>query len=350
VKIVVVGASGNIGTALLRRLSTRPGEHSLTAVARRIPERVEPYAAARWERIDISDPAATQQLTYLFDGVDAVVHLAWQIQPSHDAAMLRRVNREGSERVVRAALGAGVPHLVALSSVGAYSPADSAARVDESWPTGGVWGASYSTDKAAVERMLDWAESEHPYLLVTRFRPALVFQRAAASEILRNFVGPIVPPAVFRGLLNGSLPALPLPRGLSFQCVHADDVAQGIERALQDRAGGAFNLAAEPVITRQRLAETLRSKPLAVHPGLFKTLVAGSWRTRLQPTAPGWIDMALAVPLVETTRARIDLGWEPARDAETTLRELLEAMAHGDGTSSPALRPRTRRSEPLPAA
>jgi UDP-glucose 4-epimerase len=349
VKIVVVGGSGNIGTAVLRRLSAVRGEHALSATARRIPNPAAPYDAARWERIDVSDPASTQEMTYLFDGADAVVHLAWQVQPSHDTAALRRANREGSERVVRAAMGAGVPHLVYLSSVGAYSPAEGAARVDESWPTGGVWGSSYSADKAAVERTLDWAEGDHPYLLVTRLRPALVFQRDAASEILRYFVGSLVPSAVFRGLLKGSVPVLPLPKGLSFQCVHADDVAQAVELAIRERAGGAFNLAAEPVLTRQRLAEMLQSRPVTLSPGLLRTVVAGSWRTRLQPTSPGWVDMGLALPLLETTRARTDLGWEPEHDAVATLRELIDAMAHGDGTSSPALRPRSRRGEPAGA-
>lgn len=344
-KIVVVGGSGNIGTAVLRRLSAERGEHALAAAARRIPEPTAPYDAARWERIDISDPASSQELTYLFDGVDVVVHLAWQIQPSHDAAALQRTNRAGSERVVRAALGAGVPHLVYLSSVGAYSPAEGAARVDEGWPTGGVWGSAYSADKAAVERTLDWAESDHPYLMVTRLRPALVFQRDAASEILRYFIGSLVPPAVFRGLLKGSVPVLPLPKGLSFQCVHADDVAQAVDLAIRGRVGGAFNLAAEPVLTRQRLAEMLQSRPVAVSPGLLRTVVAGSWRTRLQPTSPGWVDMGLALPLLETTRARTELGWEPDHDAVTTLRELIDAMAQGDGASSPALRPRSRRTE-----
>lgn len=348
-KIVVVGGSGNIGTALLRRLSARRGEHTVTASARRIPESAAPYDAARWERIDVSEPASLQQMTHLFDGVDAVVHLAWQVQPSHDPTALHRANREGSERVVRAVMGAGVPHLVYLSSAGAYSPAEGATRVDESWPTGGVWGSSFSAHKAAVERMLDRAETDHPYLLVTRLRPALVFQRAAASEILRYFVGALVPPAVFRGLLRGSMPVLPLPTGLSFQCVHADDVAQAVELAIKERAGGPFNLAAEPVITRRGLAELLRCRPVTVNPSLLRTMVAGSWRTRLQPTSPGWVDLGLALPLLETTRARIDLGWEPEHDAVATLRELIDAMAHGDGTPSPALRPRSHRPEPARA-
>jgi UDP-glucose 4-epimerase len=350
VKIVVVGGSGNIGTALLRRLSAEQGAHELLAAARRTPASKEPYDAARWVRLDVSDPASTQEMTYLFDGADAVVHLAWQIQPSHDRTALWRTNRDGSEHVVRAVLEAGVPHLVYLSSVGAYSPADSATRVDESWPTGGIWGSSYSEDKAAVERMLDRHEREHPYLLVTRFRPALVFQRDAASEITRYFTGSIVPPALFRGLLRGALPALPLPKGFALQCVHADDVAQAIERALVERVGGAFNLAAEPVLTRQRLGEMLHSRPVTVNRALFKTVVAGSWHTRLQPTSPGWVDLELAVPLLQTERARTELGWEPQHDAEETLRELLKAMAHGDGTSSPALRPRWRgRPERVPA-
>ena len=44
-----------------------------------------------------------------FTGADAVVHLAWQIQPSRDRAQMRRTNIDGTRAVVIAARRAGVP-------------------------------------------------------------------------------------------------------------------------------------------------------------------------------------------------------------------------------------------------
>ncbi len=119
------------------------------------------------------------------------------------------MNLTGSENVVRAALAAGVPHLVHLSSVGAYAyhPVDDA-RVDESWPADGISPSQYSREKAAVESHLDTVERDHPELLVTRVRPALVFQRDAGSEIARYFLGAFVPTRLLRRV---PLPVLPLP-------------------------------------------------------------------------------------------------------------------------------------------
>ena len=134
--VVITGASGNVGTALLRRLGG--AGHELVGLCRRPPDAVSPYDRATWRALDLADEAAEGALTDLVAGADAVVHLAWGFQPSHDVGYLERVGVAGTRAVVRAAGRAGVPHLVHMTSVGAYSPASDGVRVDESWPTGGV--------------------------------------------------------------------------------------------------------------------------------------------------------------------------------------------------------------------
>ena len=57
-----------------------------------------------------------------FVDADAVVHLAWGFQPSHRPDLLRELGVGGTERVAAAVAAVGVPHLVHMSSVGAYSP------------------------------------------------------------------------------------------------------------------------------------------------------------------------------------------------------------------------------------
>jgi hypothetical protein len=44
---------------------------------------------------------------------------------------------------------------------------------------------------------------------------------------------------------------------------------------------------------------------------------------------------------MDTSRAGEELGWRPTVDMTTALREVLDGMGEGHGTSSPALRPRT---------
>jgi UDP-glucose 4-epimerase len=185
-RIAITGASGNVGTALLRRLRA-DGEHEVTAISRRKPPATDPYGSAEWKMIDLSSVTAKDRLTEAFNGMDAVVHLAWMIQPSHDRGLMRSTNQGGTQAVADAASAAGVPHLVHMSSVGTYAAAPGQWK-DESWSTKGVPTSSYSVDKAACEVFLDQFESLES-MTVTRVRPGLILQPDAASEISRYFIG-----------------------------------------------------------------------------------------------------------------------------------------------------------------
>jgi nucleoside-diphosphate-sugar epimerase len=118
-----------------------------------------------------------------------------------------------------------------------------------------------------------------------------------------------------------------------------------VARVLRQRATGAFNLAADPPVTRDLIADVLGARPVHLPRRLLRTAVDLAWRARLQPLDAGWIDLAFAVPLLDTTRARTELGWSPAVDARTALAEVLTGMADGAATSSPALRRRTVGAE-----
>ena len=139
----------------------------------------------------------------LFAGADAVVHLAWLIQPSDDQDTVWRANVEGSARVFDAVASAGVPTLAYASSVGAYSPGPKDRRVDEGWPTEGSQ-LHYSRQKAEVERRLDRFETATPVCRVVRLRPGLIFKRDAATEIRRYFTGPFLPNLLLRRRLSRS--------------------------------------------------------------------------------------------------------------------------------------------------
>jgi len=336
-RIVVVGASGNVGTAVLRRLGTEAGVE-VVGLARRPPGRVagDPYDRAEWYPVDVGAPGSNSLLVRYFTGADAVVHLAWQIQPSHDQARLRRTNVDGTANVVRAAVRAGVPALVYASSVGAYAPGPKDRFVDEDWPTTGVPGSSYSRDKADVEAMLNWVESDHPGLRVVRLRPALIFQRDAGTEIARYFLGPLAP---LRLLRYGRLPVVPANAALRLQAVHADDVADAYVRAALSDVRGAFNVAAGPVLTPALVASRFRGVTVPVPAGLLRTAAQLTWRARLQPVDAGWVQLALRAPLLSTDRARRDLGWRPTAGAVDALRELIGGMGGHAGTSSPPLSP-----------
>jgi UDP-glucose 4-epimerase len=329
-RIAVVGASGNAGTSVLRSLSRDPAVDSILGIARRLPDLHEPKT--EWAQADIS----RDELTPLFRGADVVIDLAWLIQPGRDLAALRATNVDGTRRVFEAVAEAGVPALVYASSVGAYSTGPKDRRVDESWPTGGTESSFYSRHKAEVERMLDRYEREHPSTRVVRLRPALIFKREAASGIRRLFAGPLLPsPLVRRGLI----PVVPRTERLCFQAVHSHDVGDAYRLAALTDARGAFNIAAEPVIDSVVLGELLGARPVPVPASVLRTGARLTFKLRMQPTEPGWLDMGLAVPLMDVSRARTELGWEPLHDAREAFLELLDGIRERAGIETPPLAP-----------
>jgi nucleoside-diphosphate-sugar epimerase len=338
-RVVVTGATGNVGTSLVRALSADSAVESVVGLARRPPDWDVPKV--EWAKADV----ATSNLTAHFKGADAVVHLAWLIQPSHKFDVLRAVNVEGSRRVFRAVGDAGVPTLVYASSVGAYSPGPKDRPVDESWPTDGVDTSFYARHKAEVESLLDTFEAERPEVRVVRLRPGLIFKREAASGIRRLFIGPLLPTRLLRPAL---IPVVPRIERLVFQCLHTTDVAEAYRLALLGDARGAFNVAAEPVFDADELGRVLGARPVPVPAGAVRALAGVSWRLRLQPTPPGWLDMAVSVPVLDTTRARQELGWSPRITASEALLDLLAGLAAGAEGPTPALARRVARSELRP--
>jgi UDP-glucose 4-epimerase len=331
-RVVVVGGTGNVGTSLLGALADEAAVDSVLGIARRLPE--ARFPKADWAQADIS----RSELVPLLRGADVVVHLAWLIQPGRDPAILRATNVEGSARVFDAVAAAGVPALLYASSVGAYSPGPKDRRVDESWPTEGIESSFYARHKAEVERLLDRFEHEQPSVRVVRMRPALIFKREAASGIRRLFAGPFLPSPLVRREL---IPAVPRTERLCFQAVHSYDVGDAYRRAALSEVRGAFNIAAEPVLGTEALSRLLAARPLRVHPGLLRAGAALSYRLHLQPSEPGWLDMGLAVPLMDTTRARSELGWKPGQGADDALRDLLAGMRDRAGLDTPPLAPGT---------
>ena len=222
-RVAVVGATGNVGTSVLRALSADPSIDEIVGIARRRPQ--VSFSRTTWVCADV----VTDDLVRAFQGADAVVHLAWLIQPSRDRATTRSVNVDGSRRVFEAAAAAGVRALVYASSVGAYSPGPKDRRVDESWPTGGIPTSFYSRDKADVETILDGFEAAHPDVRVVRLRPGLIFKGEAASGIRRLFAGPLLPTPLLR---RRFIPVVPAMERLRFQGVHSFDVGEAYRLAV----------------------------------------------------------------------------------------------------------------------
>ena len=327
-RIVVTGATGNVGTSVVAELARRPEVDEVVGLARRRPG-WQPDGVV-WQEADVrhDDMVAT------FSGAHAVVHLAWAFQPSHEPEVTWDVNVHGTTRVLEAAAEAGVTAVVVASSVGAYSPGSKTDPVDESWPTHGWSPAAYCREKAYVERLLDGFERAHPEIRVVRMRPGFMFKAPSSPEQKRIFGGRWMPTRLLGRLRAPVVPALP---GLVFQVLHTDDAARAFATAALGEARGAFNLAAEPVVDARVLAQVFGGRPVPVPAWPVRELAAAAWHARIIPAPPDLLDYLLQMPVMSCDRAHRELGWWPERTAVEALEELREGLAHPQEVDTPPL-------------
>jgi nucleoside-diphosphate-sugar epimerase len=226
-----------------------------------------------------------------------------------------------------------------MSSIGAYAGGAVGQRVTEDWPTTGIPSAQYSRDKSEAERVVREVMGRHRDTTLTVVRPTLVLQPEASSEIGRYFLGPwllgaarLLPGAVARLL------PLPLPT-VAVSFVHADDVADALERMLDRRAPGPFNLAAEPLLDSGAIARALGTVRVPVPAFALRTALQAAFAAHVVPTEPGWLDIGTQVPALDTSRARRQLDWTPAHRGDEVLAQFVAALGRGEGAPGALLRP-----------
>ena len=170
-------------------------------------------------------------------------------------------------------------------------------------------------------------------------RPGLVFKREAAAGVRRLFAGPLFPNLLANPSLINFVPEI---EDLRSQVVHSYDVGDAFKLAiLNEEARGAYNLATEPVLDAKEIGRILNARPFPVSARFARAGADLSWRFRLQPVPPGWLDLSRQVPIMDTQRARTDLGWAPRYSADETLIEMLEGLRTGAGLDTPPLSPAT---------
>lgn len=336
-RVAVTGATGNIGTSLVKALSGDDRVAVVRGIARRRPE----WSVDRTEFVaaDLSEG----DLEPLFAGYDAVVHLGWALQPTRDPVTTWRANVLGSKRVFAAAASSGVKTLVYSSSIGAYSPRVDHRPVDESWPTDGWPGTAYTREKAYVERLLDLFEAQHPDVRTVRIRPAFTFKRKAASEQRRLFAGPLLPSKLLQPRM---VPAMPVVEGVRVQAVHADDLAEVFRSVLFGTASGAFNVAGESMTDMRAVAAMLGARAVPMPLGAARAALAAAWKARMVPVPPELLDVVTRLPVMDTARVRSELGWVSHHSADEALGEFISGLREGAGMDTPPLRPDRESSRP----
>ena len=307
ITVAVTGPTGDIGRALLRRLDADPAVERVLGMARR-PFDPASLGLGRTEyrRGDVLDRDAVDAFAR---EADVLVHLAFIIVGGREET--RTINLEGSRNVFEAARG--VTRLVYTSSVAAYGfHAGNPQPLTEDVPARGSEAHYYSAQKAELEQTLREAldgSGVETYV----FRPCIV-AGGDALALVEAF------PKLLRRLPLAR-PVLPDP-GTPFQLVHTEDVATALAAAARgDGSPGVYNLAGDGTIRVGDLARAFGWLTVPM-PRLGLDAAAGAvGRLPAMPARASWIT-ALRVPVVmDTTRARVELGWAPEHDTRATLAD-----------------------------
>jgi nucleoside-diphosphate-sugar epimerase len=325
--VAVTGPTGTFGFGLLPLLQRDGRIARIVGIARR---RFDPdehgWSKMDYRRGDVRDPDA---LANAFAGVDVVVHLAFMITGTASRQAIRAINVEGTLNAFAAAAAAGVRRFVYASSVAAYGfHPDNPIGMTEEWPTRPAAKLFYAQEKAELEQLLRAAADAHPEVGLYLLRPPIVLGPHAVGA--KNALPEPLAALAQRALdLAGRLPVpIPVPTpDLPMQFIHEDDVGQALLRCVvADGPPGAYNIAGDGIVTAADVVRELGFTPLPVPAGLAQAAARAAASIPLPsfaPPASEWFEAASHPSIMDTTKAKRELGWEPAYTGLEALRVTL---------------------------
>ena len=327
--VAVTGPTGTFGFGLIPLLQCEERVGRIVGIARRpFDPREHGWTKMEYRQGDVRDASALRDG---FAGADVVVHLAFMITGNAPAKTIREINVTGTLNAFRAAGDAGALRFVYASSVAAYGfHADNPVGMREDWPVRPADRLFYAREKAELEEIL-WREARAdraPALYMVRPPIVLGPHAAGAKEFL-----PRPLERAGRGLLGAAgrlrLP-VPAPKA-PVQFIHEDDVGQALLKCvLGEGPPGAYNIAGDGVLYGTDLVRELGFTPLPVPAQAFHRAARAASsvpRVPLLPPATDWVEALSHPAIMDTTKAREELGWRPKYSALEALRDTL----HRDG-------------------
>jgi nucleoside-diphosphate-sugar epimerase len=320
VKVFVTGGTGFIGGAVVRQLRAR-GDDVVALV--RNPAKGAPLEELGCTLVagDLGDERAIRSG---MEGVDAVIHAAAVYEvgiPASARVPMQEANVGGTERVLGAALEAGVGKVVYVSTVGIFGNTKGQI-VDESYEHQGDFLSEYEKTK--------WEAHQVAKRLIGEGLPCVIVQPGGVYG-----PGDTSPMGVMLDqFLSGKMPLIPFP-DLGICLTHVEDIAGGIILGLdKGRVGEAYIISGPVTTVRDAIgvvadATGKKAPKHALPTGLMNALIpVGPWVGKLmgqQPNLRVLIASADGVTFWAThDKATKELGYEP-RGLEEGLRAMLEA-------------------------
>jgi nucleoside-diphosphate-sugar epimerase len=326
--VAVTGPTGTFGFGLIPLLEADPRIERVVGIARRPFDPSEHgWSKLDYGRGDVRDPDALREA---FAGADIVVHLAFMITGTASRETIREINVEGTLNAFGAAAGAGADRFVYASSVAAYGfHPDNPVGMTEDWPVRPASRLFYAQEKAELEQLLREQADANPGLSLYLLRPPIVLgpHAVGAKEALPAPLAALAQSAL--GFANRLPVPVPVPvPDLPMQFIHERDVGQALLKCVvADGPPGAYNIAGDGIVTAADVVRELGLTPLTIPGGLVK----GAARAAAQlpfpsfaPPAAEWVEAASHPAIMDTTKAKRELGWNPEYTGLEALRETLK--------------------------
>jgi nucleoside-diphosphate-sugar epimerase len=322
--VAVTGPTGTFGLALMPLLNNDPDVDRIIGIARRPFDPADKgWTKMEYRQGDVRDVDA---LTTSFTGADVVVHLAFLIVGGGKATT-QAINVEGTLNAFRAAAEVGAKRFVYASSIAAYGfHRDNPIGITEEWPTRPADRLFYAQEKAELEHLLQAEAANHPEIALYLLRPPIVLgpDAVGGKSLLPGALAPLargVGVAVRRG------PRLPaLVSDFPLQLIHQEDVAQAIRLCVVGAGpAGAYNIAADDVVTGVDVARALGFRAVRVPHGPVAAAARAVAKLPYLPSGAQWIETMTHPSVMDTTKAKTDLGWTPRHTAIESLRATFDA-------------------------
>jgi nucleoside-diphosphate-sugar epimerase len=322
--VAVTGPTGTFGFGLIPRLQSDGRIARVVGIARRpFDPGAHGWTKMEYRRGDVRDPGALEEA---FAGADVVVHLAFMITGNAARSTIRAINVDGTLNAFRAAAKVKAQRFVYASSVAAYGfHADNPQPLTEEWPVRPAAHLFYAQEKAEIEHALADEAAGHPKLGLYLLRPPIVLgpHAVGAKELLP---GPLAPLArrVAGGVRRLPLPLPVLAPALPIQFVHEDDVGQALLLAIVGAGPpGAYNIAGEGVLTGADVAREVGLMPLPPPRRVVRTAARAVAALPFAPPMAEWAEAIARPAIMDSSKARKELGWEPRFSGLEALRDTL---------------------------
>ncbi len=327
-RVLITGAAGFLGQALVRTLCTQNTLQSLIAVdVRPLPEDIAHPSLIRVQQ-DVRDPALVQTLAQ--HRIDTVVHLASIVTPGKDSnrELEYSVDVGGTRNVLQACVAQGVRHVVVSSSGAAYGyHADNPEWLSENHPLRGNEGFAYSHHKRLVEEMLTEFRLNHPQLQQTVLRIGTIL-----GERTHNQITVLFEKKRLLAIRGSDSP---------FVFIWEDDVTRVIVRALSGQApAGCYNLAGDSALTMKQIAQALNKPMLKLPAWLLQTALWLGSRLGISRYGPEQLDFLRYRPVLSNTALKTVFGYVPQKTSAQAFAAFVQAREHSE-------RP-VRKAPPLP--